>query len=294
LRQPPLARYPNPLIRGLNSVSAVSRTEPTLLLLRAGKTEALSQRALVLLRGGKTEDALPILDDLATATRRENTLEARALATELEGEIARIRAAPAEAALEDLERAAAKLAPLLDDPPQFKLLHKIAPKLSRVSLVEVTVKRFSKEFKAGARNPELFLSEVRLRQPELLFQWLAAPQEKRIFVIGAEEDSAKVSELAESLKPDGYVVFFYDFCRENSLELCSSQAVGAMCSTSGNTVVYDSPFAASSKYVQVEVATAQFLQGAGPRVILISSSELVGAVAGAQFAMYVAETPSQP
>src|SRR6266481_7007730 len=94
--------------------------------------------------------------------------------------------------------------------PQLELLRKVSG-LSGVSIVEGTVKRFSQDFEAGARNPDRFLSEVRLSQPALVSEWQNTPREKRIFVIGAGKDSAKVSELAESLKSDGYKLFFTSF-----------------------------------------------------------------------------------
>jgi hypothetical protein len=174
--------------------------------------------------------------------------------------------------------------------PQLKLLQKIHPGLSAtgVLVVEGSVKRFSTDFEAGAKHPDRFLSEVRLSQSTLVDDWLAAPQEKRIFVIGAGKDSAKVSELAKSLKSDGYEVFFYKFCRQSSGALCSSQAVGAMFGTSGSTMLYQTSFAKFSKYVTVEVATAGFLEGLNKRVVLISTSELLAA----KFAMYVANRPT--
>jgi len=171
--------------------------------------------------------------------------------------------------------------------PQLELLRKVSG-LSGVSIVEGTVKRFSQDFEAGARNPDRFLSEVRLSQPALVSEWQNTPREKRIFVIGAGKDSAKVSELAESLKSDGYKLFFYKFCGQSSGALCSSQAVGAFFGTADRTMLYHTPSAELSKYVEVEVATALFLEGLDKQVILISTSELLAA----KFAMYVAKMPT--
>jgi len=173
--------------------------------------------------------------------------------------------------------------------PQLELLRKVRSGFSGLPIVEGTVKRFSKEFEAGARDPARFLSEVRLSQPALVSEWENTPREKRIFVIGAGKDSAKVSELAESWKSDGYTVFFYKFCGQSSGALCSSQAVGAMFGTSGRTMLYHTPSAELSKYVEVEVATARFLEGLDKQVVLISTAELLAA---AKFAMQVAETPT--
>jgi hypothetical protein len=171
--------------------------------------------------------------------------------------------------------------------PQLKplskiLLHKTG--LSGFSIVDGAVKQFSTDFAAGAKNPDRFMSEVRLSQPAPVEKWTNTPREKRIFVIGAGKDSAKVSEWAESLKSDGYAVFFYDFCRP----LCSSKAVGAMCGTSGITMIYQTPSAELSEYVKVEAATAGFLEGLNDKVVLISTSELLSA----HFAMYVANMPT--
>jgi len=172
--------------------------------------------------------------------------------------------------------------------PQLKLLQRIVPGLSHPFIVEGSVKQFSTDFQAGARDPDPFLSEIRLSQPEIS-DWLKAPQEKRIFIIGAGKDSAKVSEWTELLKSDGYAVFFYKFCSQSGGALCSSKAVGAMFRKSGWTAVYQTPFAKLSEYVKVEVATAGFLEGLSERVVLISSSELFAAKS---MMMYVANLPT--
>jgi len=168
--------------------------------------------------------------------------------------------------------------------PKLELLNKLGSVHSGFSIVEGTVKRFSEDFKTGARNPNRFLSEVR---PELLDRWEKTPPEKRIFVIGAGKDSATISEWAESAKSDGYAVFFYKFCGRSGGALCSSQAVGAMCATSGNTVLYPTSSAELSKYVEVEVKTARFLEGLDKQVVLISTSDLLAA----KFRMYVVKLP---
>ena len=175
--------------------------------------------------------------------------------------------------------------------PQLKplskiLLHKTG--FSGFSIVDGAVKQFSTDFVTGAKNPDRFMSEVSLSQPALVEKWKNTPREKRIFVIGAGKDSAKVSELTESLKSDGYTVFFYKFCRQSSGALCRSQAVGAMCGTSGITMVYQTPSAELSEYVKVEAATAGFIEGLNDKVVLISSSDLLAA----KFAMYVANMPT--
>src|SRR5262249_30082343 len=172
--------------------------------------------------------------------------------------------------------------------PQFELLSKVVPGLSPgdVSIVPGTVKRFSQDWETGAKNPKSYLPQV---NPELLSKWNAVPQEKRIFIIGAGKDSAEVSEAAKSLQAQGNAVFFYDFCRP----LCSSEAVGAMAGTSGQIMLYRTRSAELSKYVEVEVATARFLDGLAKPVILISTEELFAAKT---FQMHVAEmrmpTPS--
>ena len=166
------------------------------------------------------------------------------------------------------------------------LLHKTG--FSGFSIVDGAVKQFSTDFATGAKNPDRFMSEVSLSQPALVEKWKNTPREKRIFVIGAGKDSAKVSELTESLKSDGYTVFFYKFCRQSSGALCRSQAVGAMCGTSGITMVYQTPSAELSEYVKVEAATAGFIEGLNDKVVLISSSDLLAA----KFAMYVANMPT--
>jgi hypothetical protein len=114
------------------------------------------------------------------------------------------------------------------------------------------------------------------------------PPEKRIFVIGAGKDNAKVFEWAKSMESNGYIVFFYKFCRQSNGALCSPEAVGAMCRTSGTTMLYQTPAAELSEYVKVEAATAGFIEGLNDKVVLISTSELFAA----KFAMYVANMPT--
>lgn len=172
--------------------------------------------------------------------------------------------------------------------PQLKLLQRMVPGLSHPFIVEGSVKQFATDFQAGAKHPKRFLSEIRLSQPALIDDWLKAPKEKRIFIIGAGKDSAKVSEWTKLLESDGYSVFFYKFCSQSGGELCSSKAVGAMFRKSGWTALYQTPFAELSKYVKVEAATAGFLEGLSDKVVLISSSDLLAA----KFAMLVVNMPT--
>ena len=165
--------------------------------------------------------------------------------------------------------------------PQFQLLAKVVPGLSPrdFSVVPGTVKRFATDFEAGAKNPKSYLPQVR---PELLSEWKAVKQKDRIFIIGAGKDSAEVSEVAKALKAQGKSVFFYDFCHP----LCSSEAVGAMFGTSGQTMLYHTSSADLSQYVTVELATARFIDGLAKPVILISTEEFLAAGA---FNMHVVE-----
>ena len=116
--------------------------------------------------------------------------------------------------------------------PQLKLLQKTPPGFSPPAIVKGSVKQFATGFEAGFRNPDRFLSEV---QPDLLSEWKNIPRDKRIFVIGAGKDSAEVSEIAESLKSDGYAVFFYKVCSEGGgahtrpLERCLLSPAGPWC-----------------------------------------------------------------
>jgi hypothetical protein len=169
--------------------------------------------------------------------------------------------------------------------PQLKLIQEIAPGFSPPAIVEGSVRQFATGFEAGARNPDRFLSEV---PPDLLSKWTKVPRDKRIFVIGAGKDSARISEWTKLLRSDGYEVFFYEFCSEGGGALCSHETVGAMCAKSGLTVLYETPSAKLSKYVQVEIATAGFVEGLNDRVFLISNEELVAG----HLAMYVVNMPT--
>jgi hypothetical protein len=172
--------------------------------------------------------------------------------------------------------------------PQLKLLQRIVPGLSPPFIVDASVKRFSAEFAEGAKDPDRFLSEISLSQPRIS-KWLKATPDKRIFIIGAGKDSAEVSAWTELLESDGYSVFFYKFCSESGGALCSSKVVGAMFGKSRWTAVYQTPFAKLSEYVKVEAATAGFLEGLNPKVVLISTPELLYA---SRVAMYVVNMPT--
>ncbi len=56
--------------------------------------------------------------------------------------------------------------------------------------------------------------------------------------------------------------------------LCESETVGAFFGSAGHAVLVNSAAAAASRYVAVEVATARRIQGAGPRVIIVSPIEV--------------------
>jgi hypothetical protein len=53
-------------------------------------------------------------------------------------------------------------------------------------------------------------------------------------------------------------------------------------------MLYNTPAAELSKYVEVEVATARFLEGLDRQVVLISTEELLAG----KFRMYVANMPT--
>jgi hypothetical protein len=276
----------------------LGRSQKAALAAKATLAASKSEQALQLLSAGKTEEALPVLEALINAKRSENTAESIALANQLEQQVKVLRAERTlQTTLQTLQRLEQKVGPAqalkqLPD-PHLKLLHKIGSGLSRVSVVEGRVKRFSKGFEAGFRDPDRFLPEVELHRPKLLSEWLDAPQDKRIFVIGAAENKAEISEWAKSWKSDGHPVFFYEFCRDSSGILCRDEAVGAMARTSGVTFVYDTPAARDSKYVAVEVATARYLAGVDRRVFLIPSFKLPGSFYDKTgFAMYVANMPT--
>jgi hypothetical protein len=257
-----------------------------------------AKRASLLLSVGKTEEALPVLEELIKAKRSENTAEGIALANKIELQVKFLKAERDLQTVKQLETAEqeAGLAQLLDQvpDPRLKLLREINSGLSRVWIVKGHVKRFSNAFEDGFRDPNRFLPEVGLHRPELLSEWRAAKQEKRIFVIGAGEDKAEIFKWAESWKSDGHAVFFYDFCRQISGELCREEAVGAMFGTSGQTFVYDTLAARRSEFVPVEIATAQHLAEGDRRVFLIPSAELRDSFSdGAEFSMYVANVPER-
>lgn len=243
----------------------------------ATKTALLVERAQLLIKADKINDALPILDELVLAKRGEGTIDAIAFASELERKVNQLR----------LENLRERLEAIRD--PNLELLKNVDPTISGLQVVSGSVKRFSKDFQAGASNPQRYLSELKKSQPALLKKWLETPVERRIFLIGAGKDGKGIGKTVELLKSKGFQVFFYDFCRQSKGALCSSKEVGAMFATSGNTILYKSSLTFLSEYVKVEAATARFLVGADKKVILLSSSELLLSVQGpTKFTMFVA------
>jgi len=188
----------------------------------------------------------------------------------------------AAAAAKPKPAAASEKAAVAADPHLVVLLEKVSGR-SGYSVVQGRVKQFAHDFEVGARNHASYESKI---PPELLKPWKEVTEGKRIFVIGAGKDSAEISEFAKSQKALGNAVFFYDFCRP----LCSSEAVGAMFGTSDYTMLYNTPSAELSEYVQVEASTARFLKGLDSKQkVLISTEEIL---AGGSFRMHVANKPT--
>ena len=168
--------------------------------------------------------------------------------------------------------------------PQFELLSKVVPGLSpgHYSIVPGAVKAFSHKFETGARNPNRYLSEVRLNQRALLRPMGKYPAREAHLCYRVGEDSPKISEWAQSLKSEGNTVFFYNFCRPLFHPKPLEQCFGTSC----QTMLYHTSSADLSQYVTVEVATARFIDGLAKPVILISTEELLAAGA---FKMHVVE-----
>lgn len=147
----------------------------------------------------------------------------------------------------------------------------------REAIVSISVKAFASKFLYGARNHEQFLqgssdsASASANNAALITRWTRTDKGKRIFVTGAHSDYAYVKALQARYEQDGYVLFFYLEC----LPLCQSETVGAFYATSGAAIHINSPSAAKSEYVPIEVAVIMSLEGKQPMIQLSTADGLI-------------------
>jgi len=161
-----------------------------------------------------------------------------------------------------------------------KLLHDLQSstrRVSRIAIARSDVRQFVEDFGEGAKAPLQILQGVDSLDGQLIANWLATPQEKRIFFIGAGEDFALMKSWAQRLETEGYRPFFYKMCEDAYGRLCESKVVGAMFATSGKTIVIDTPSGQKSRYVAHEANAAYSLLQGQKRALLLTPSQLVKA-----------------
>jgi hypothetical protein len=129
----------------------------------------------------------------------------------------------------------------------------------RPRLVSPSVKRFGEKFMDGAWDGDDVLQTVKTLDPARVAKWRNTPQEKRLFVVGAREDTEHLAPSFKALEDQGYEVFFYRLCESRPGMLCDSETVGAFFATAGNVLVSRSSAAAMSEFVKMELAVIDAL-----------------------------------
>lgn len=263
---------------------AVKLLELLLQRVGASKTGAVVA-AEQLIANGQDELARPYLKALAQPHLKDGDAVTRSYAEALErtaDDIARIDgwalpSQPFGGGVRITERAAFQLQ---DDTGRTAVLRGLAELRSDVGLLDVVpvaVKTFGDQFALGFRDPDLALAAIKASHGDLWARWHATPADRRVFVIGSRSDAPQVARLRERLRREGGDVFFYEFCSQGNRPLCPSSAVGAFFATSGQTLVMQSAEAAASRFVRLEVAVAQRLQGRRMPFLVLSSQDLMAA-----------------
>lgn len=161
------------------------------------------------------------------------------------------------------------LSPALDEAPWrsflssderavLKSLDEYAPGLAPEPIAP-DVESFAKGFSLGAKDPGTNLERIEISHPDLYRGWVDAPEDMRVFLIGAGTDAALVSTLSGDLEREGFRTFFYQFCLLYRI-LCPPEAIGAFAITARYAIVVDTRAAAQSRFVRFEVAKARTLR----------------------------------
>jgi hypothetical protein len=137
----------------------------------------------------------------------------------------------------------------------FQSIERSRPRV-RWRVTSGDVKAFVHAFEAGMREPEQHFTDP-LADPKLVQRWLATPKQNRVFVAGAQEDTAVIEGLRARLEQEKKIVFFYQFCSGTPGVLCASSTVGAFFKTAGTAVWAVSENAEKSPYLRLEVETAR-------------------------------------
>lgn len=266
------------------------------------RSEALAEVANVFRSAATTERAAGATLRADTYERLATLLEAKPVARNLD-EAARLaetvaaESATAEAASDFRKLAEDLRSQPADDlrakpanepqrptsiPPEqkqiFKSLASVSQSMPRVRLVRAEVKRFVNDFAAGAQNSAKYLTDRWVGNKPLLSRWQAAPKHRRVFVAGASQDRALIAAWAQQMESDGFVIFFYEFCRQPSGGLCASEVVGAFFWDAATAILADTPMAAKSRYISYEVAAALRLMRGESMFLMITPSELWGGI----------------
>lgn len=169
--------------------------------------------------------------------------------------------------------------------PAVNMLERAFRVVPKVVVVTSDVRRFSSNFRMGARDYRTAFNLEKQQLPflgsatygltefglnnSLIDRWMATPRDKRIFVTGARSDTAYAQLISERYANGGFELFFYQNCKP----LCDESTVGAFFGSSGQVIHIESPAAEQSVFVPVEVGLVAELNGTGRRILVIDSRE---------------------
>ena len=133
----------------------------------------------------------------------------------------------------------------------------------RVVFAGSHAKAFGLDFLSGARQSGILLQQLRTRHPALVDDWLATPPARRVFLVGASQDSQDIVALRQQLDRAGFKTYFFTDCNRHLGSLCTSEEVGAFFGSAGHAIAMQSPAAQASGFIPVELASADVAAGGG-------------------------------
>ncbi len=159
---------------------------------------------------------------------------------------------------------------------------------TRRTFVTRAAKQFVDDIRYGAQNADALIAACRAEwtcpERKLVENFMKAPPEQRVFVIGSGVDTPFAAGYAKAREALGEKVFFYRDCLTAAGHLCNSNLVGAMMARSGDCVVLDSANTALSEYVFPEVAAALRLRQGQSLMIMIPQEDMPAAAGSLQYA----------
>jgi hypothetical protein len=174
----------------------------------------------------------------------------------------------------------------------FRSFEAVRPRV-RWRVVRRDVKAFVRAFEAGAHEPEQHFADP-LVDPALVARWKATPKRDRIFVAGAQQDTAVIESLRAQLEHEGKTVFFYRFCAGATGALCESATVGAFFGTAGTAVLAVSDASGTSRFVPQEIEAGIRLAAHQSQLVILTPGEALTNAAGTRMVEATVDGPASP